>query len=84
MTPSKKAENLLNKYTMNMFRGSVPLDIHVQQIKKCALIAVDESIENLEFIHKPEYVSILIQGQFIDIYEAIEYWKKVKEEIEKQ
>jgi len=87
MTPKEKAIKLIERfqdgYKTNNIVSYKFINVSNEDAKQCALIVVDESIENLEFIHKPEYVSILIQGQFIDIYKAIEYWKEVKQEIEK-
>jgi hypothetical protein len=68
MTPKEKAEELVRKYTMHAYRGSVPLHIHVQAIKKYALIAVDEIIQSTSW----QYLT-----------EGLDYWQEVKEEIEK-
>jgi hypothetical protein len=63
MTPEEKAEDLFNK----MFSSS--RSIEVEQAKKCALIAVDEILNN-------------VNGA-LDYESDIEYWKEVKQEIEK-
>ena len=83
MTPKEKAKELVDK-----FYQLFPLDRHVtvtegdlsweynswQQSKQCALIAVDEVLEELD--HLP----------FDDQYfgtSKMKYWQEVKQEIEK-
>ena len=63
MTPKEKANELVNKYLMN-----TPVGFHIDDAKECALIAVDEILNNDGFT------------QF-DIY-LTEYWQEVKKEIE--
>ena len=75
MTPKEKATELFNKFSLNYY--------HVTNAKQCALICVDEIINNMKLVHKPEYTSIFIQEQYLDLYEAIEYYQEVKQEIEK-
>ncbi len=62
MTPKEKAEELVQKYMMN-----TPVGFHIEDAKECALIAVDEILNNDGFT------------QF-DIY-LTEYWQQVKQEI---
>lgn len=62
MTPKEKAKELVNKYWITDF------DIYEKECKQCALIAVDELIEE-----SIGYLSI----------ERNKYWKEVKQEIEK-
>ena len=63
MTPKEKAKELYDKYW---------LIVDTKSVNKCALIAVDEIINNsLEYMGcRPE------EGEII-------YWKEVKQEIEK-
>ena len=69
MTPKEKAEELVLKYlkvkTHQMFNGWW----HKMTAKECALIAVDEILNNDGFTR-------------FDIY-LTEYWQEVKQEIEK-
>lgn len=62
MTPKEKAEDLITKFSGNT--------VHYDCTKQCALIAVDEIIEN----DKKNYG--------IDGF-VVEYWQEVKQEIEK-
>jgi hypothetical protein len=70
MTPKQTAEELTNKY----FKGSDLLyhDLSWIQAKECALIAVEEIIEEVLRIEDNE-------GHYIDS----KYWQQVKKEIEK-
>jgi hypothetical protein len=62
MTPKEKAEELVNKYLMN-----TPVGFHIDDAQQCALIAVDEILNNDGFTR-------------FDIY-LTEYWQEVKQEI---
>jgi len=42
MTPKEKAEELVKKYVAIVYRGILPNHSYLEQIKQCALIAVDE------------------------------------------
>jgi len=68
MTSKEKAKELINKY----FKQSDLLyeDLTWIQAKECALIAVDEIINNL--VYSPT-----------DYGASITFWKQVKKEIEK-
>jgi len=66
MTPKEKADELVRKYTVHSYRGSAPLNIHVQSIKNYALIAVEE-------ILKITWVDSVLTVQ--------DYWNEVKQEI---
>ena len=79
MTPKEKARELVDKfypYCNNNY-------IRDYYSNECALIAVDEILSNFELIHKPEYVTIFINKEIFNIYDAIEYYQEVKQEIEK-
>jgi hypothetical protein len=82
MTPKEKAVELVRKCWIEV-NDIAENSISWRQGKKCAVICVQEILNNLDLIHKPEYVSILIDDDYIDIYQAIEYWNEVKTEIEK-
>ena len=70
MTAKDKAEELVHK----MYAGFVH-SLYSYKAKQCALIAVDEIIKALND-------DIYIQGE-TDIDSHIDYWKEVKQEIEK-
>jgi hypothetical protein len=63
MTPKEKAKELYWKYYQNISDTSFP----EETAKKCALIAVDEILDNLED----------------NTGKDIKYWQEVKQEIEK-
>ena len=76
MTPKEKAEELFDKYWTQIaykIEGSVGRLV----IKQCALIAVDEIIAT-----NPK---ITINWAFSGIqeYDNLNYWREVKQEIEK-
>jgi hypothetical protein len=67
MTPKEKAEQLVSVYFL--------LVQTIAQQKQCALIAVDEIINNF---------GLRTNGQnFYTEYRAVEYYQEVKKEIEK-
>jgi len=70
MSPKEKAIELVNKF-LRTYKVSLfpPFTMAYAEAKQCALIAVDEIIQ----VIKP----IMLTG------EKLEYWKKVKEEINK-
>lgn len=68
MTAKEKAQELVEKFNKNekLFHS-----IDFYQAKQCALIAVDEIIDTIEYSSQADETSKII------------YWDKVKEEIEK-
>jgi hypothetical protein len=80
MTPKEKAEELVNKYlrTYPIYDNpTVVISYTNNEAKQCALIAVDEIIENnLEYLRDA--------GLHNDVALNIDlsFWKKVKQEIE--
>ena len=71
MKPKEKAEELIKSmdvihYT-KLNKGSIPVSMHNDQIKQCALICVDEILEAVTTIADKKY----------------EYYQEVKTEIEK-
>ena len=68
MTPKEKAIELVDKYNLN---ENLYYSITEYQAKECALIAVDEIIED-------NRISYMILGVGINKY----YWEEVKKEIE--
>jgi hypothetical protein len=63
MKPKEKAEQLTNKFLL-----STPITCDIEDAKRCALIAVDEMIEELIVT---------------DFANRFPYWTEVKQEIEK-
>jgi len=80
MTPKEKAEELVNKYlrTYPIYDNpTVVISYTNNEAKQCALIAVNEIIENnLEYLRDA--------GLHNDVALNIDlsFWKKVKQEIE--
>lgn len=74
MTPKEKAEELVNIYRKEILKGKYRIHGFVieELAEQCALISVDEIID---FAH-------LMDGGF-SFEKEIEYWKQVKQEIEK-
>jgi hypothetical protein len=72
MTPKEKAAELVNRYAIYL-RANLMYDEDAEEdAKQCALIAVDEILEdNVDDMSE----------EFFDI--RIEYWQEVKREIEK-
>ena len=80
MTPKEKAEELVDKYY-----NILPFDKYVitkdedlsweyndwEEAKKCALIAVDEILNTIEYSSQADELS------------KVNYWQEVKQEIEK-
>ena len=78
MTPKEKAEELLNKYYIELKEHKGLYDI--ETAKQCALIAVDEIIKcNPTNPRKWDYV----EDYTIMVDAEIQYWQEVKQEIEK-
>jgi hypothetical protein len=79
MTPKEKAKDLISKMNIihytKLVKASLPISMYDDQIKGCALIAVDEILENLDF----ELCDL--NGDFF-INPKIAYFKDVKKEIE--
>lgn len=71
MTPKEKAKELYSKYEFVYIQNYTSS----HEVKECALIAVDEIINNL----KDD--DFYIEGE-TNINEIIDYWEKVKQEIE--
>jgi hypothetical protein len=77
MTPKEKAEELFWKYTKVSnfsavldFDGNTHIDLEfgISKVKECALIAVDEVIQEINYFNYGSFES---------------YWQEVKQEIEK-
>lgn len=71
MTPKEKAKELFGKFAMYL-RANLMYDEEANEdAKQCALIAVDEIINTIEFSSQ------------VDELSKTNYWKEVKQEIEK-
>jgi hypothetical protein len=76
MTPKEKSQNIVN----SMMRTGDPYHtecICFEIAKRCALIAVDEIIEEILENWYGEYINIEWEK------DRIEYWQEVKQEIQK-
>lgn len=79
MTPKEKAEEIFNKYydfkwLVNSGRKLITKELSCEAAKQCALIAVDEILD-LEYKTQGT-MTFLTHGD-------CDYWKEVKQEIEK-
>jgi hypothetical protein len=81
MTPKEKAEQLVESF-MNIKQQKLAdySIIYHPTAKQCALIAVDELIKTCKLITKLYHDNDMINSD-ID-YQAEEFWREVKEEIE--
>jgi len=71
MTSKEKAQELYHKY-FSMIKIESPIDrvSSIPYVKKCALIVVDEILEDIEDLESYDYKP------------KFSYWSKVKKEIE--
>ena len=71
MTPKEKAEELVNKFfNYCSYEDWEGKEGHKENMKQCALIAVDELIKESEMNHL-----------FLNAGVSIYYWQEVKQEI---
>ena len=70
LTPKEKAAELVRKFAMYLRANLIHDQDDDEDAKECALIAVDEIIDALDF------------NQWQNA-KQIDYWKEVKQEIEK-
>lgn len=73
MTPKEKAEELFNKFN-NPDTTHYP---YIHNAQQCALIAVDEIINTLNY----DIRDLDVRGNVL--LDLIRYWREVKQEIEK-
>jgi hypothetical protein len=77
MTPTDKAKDLLNKYWIYL-RANLMYDEEAKEdAKVCALIAVEETINTLNY----DIRDLDVRGSVL--LDLITYWREVKTEIEK-
>ena len=67
MTPKEKAKELVDKYSTYVVMWSGGIEVETQNVKQCALIAVDE----------------ILKVAFYASNEIYEHYIQVKQEIEK-
>jgi hypothetical protein len=72
MTPKEKAKELVDKYSTYVVMWSGGIEVETQNVKQCALIAVDE-ILNANGLHPND--------TDYDYNKAELYWEEVKQEI---
>ena len=78
MTPKEKARELRDKMYLKIPSVYDPTGLpHYPIAKQCALIAVDEILENVDYFFK-ELENDNLPNKFDD---EIEYWNEVKQEI---
>jgi hypothetical protein len=80
MTPREKAKELVDRYDfISTYDGLDIMDDELTMLdrKQCALIAVDEMLEEILENWYGEYINIEWEK------ERIEYWNEVKNEIDK-
>ena len=78
MTPQEKAKELYNKFYNTDSHGN-SVKVRESLAKQCALIAVDEIINNHPILPSPLACKSL-DDCFV---QATKFWKQVKQEIEK-
>jgi hypothetical protein len=77
MTPKEKAKELYDKYATYTVMWSGSINTTHQNCKQCALIAVDEIINTLNF----DIRDLDVRGNIL--LDLIKSWREVKQEIEK-
>jgi hypothetical protein len=78
MTPKEKAKELVDKMydSMDIQDGNL-----WQSTKQCALIAVEQIIDEYQSISDLES-TLVVNQQVMSIVDKIVYWNEVKQEIE--
>ena len=74
MTPKEKAKKLVDKYSTYVVMWSGGIEVETQNVKQCALIAVDEMLEELDHLAFDDHD----YGT-----SKMMYWMEVKNEINK-
>lgn len=80
MTPKEKAEELVYKFMIEI--ATIYSDGTHPESKQCALICVEEIINQLDDIRKPEYTTFMDYSGLpihTDGYDRIDYWQQVKQ-----
>lgn len=71
MTPKEKAVLL-----HTLMYGEIGNEVNYNEAKRCALIAVDDTLEELHYL-------TLTEDCNEDVFSSLEYYEKVKEELNK-
>jgi hypothetical protein len=77
MIPKEKAKELVDKYSTYVVMWAGGIETSKQNVKQCALIAVDEILK-ISCLKPLDY-----KDYFNNNSEFINYWIEVKQEIEK-
>ena len=77
MTPKEKAEELFNKFHIEVLDREGTSAMNGFEAKQCALIAVDEIIRTLN----DDIRDINVVGNIL--LDLLEWWREVEQEIEK-
>lgn len=87
MSPKEKAKELVNKFQKQIFFAVSDERLDIEEAKGCALIAIDEIIESApRYPNDVDWDDVGATHQYY--YEAqheesLNFWKQVKQEIEK-
>ena len=85
MTPKQKADELVEKFlpvALNNEFGKSESQAQLDNAKQCALIAVEEILQELNLLHKPHYTLFEhSDGSCEDGTDRAEFWQQVKQEI---
>ena len=76
MIPNERAEELINKMIHHIEYNCQP-SLKIMVAKQCALIAVDETLRTLN----EDIRDLDVRGNVL--LDLIDYWREVKQEIEK-
>lgn len=87
MTPQEKAKELYDKYEKLFLNANA--DSWSKEASNCVLMLVDEILNELNQLHKPEYTTFITRyaessgdaGESMDGYEKINFWEDVKDNI---
>ena len=85
MTPKKEAENLINDYRMILMNENTDCGNEILCTliaKKCALITVDEMINEYQSMSDLESV-LVVNNQITFVVDKLKYWNAVKNQINK-
>ncbi len=75
MTPKEKAENILNKYRTFVVMWSGDTQTTNENVKQCALITVDEVIEQWD------YIDTYLADDNGKLNPNLKYWYDVRKEL---
>ena len=81
MTPREKADELYSKYDDLLNKDFGNPIVFDNQLKQCALIAVEEMLGEYQSMSDLESI-IVINDEVKFVVHQLEYWMEVKQEIE--